>query len=66
MDIQALAQDQLRALHEFSGQEGSRIGMGVYDGDTNQDLRLMLRDSSRLVQLFNMSIVLSQIANIPY
>lgn len=51
MDIQALAQDQLRALHEFSGQEGSKIGMGVYDGDTNQDLRLMLRDSARLVWL---------------
>lgn len=51
MNIQALAQDQLRALHEYSGQEGSKIGIGVYDGDTNQDLRLMLRDSARLVRL---------------
>jgi ATP-dependent helicase YprA (DUF1998 family) len=46
---QALAQDQLRALHELAGEKSSSIGIGVYDGDTNQDLRLRLRDSARLV-----------------
>lgn len=46
---QALAQDQQRALLELSGEKSSSIGLGVYDGDTNQDLRLRLRDSARLV-----------------
>ncbi|KAG0570699.1 hypothetical protein KC19_6G181500 [Ceratodon purpureus] len=45
----ALAQDQLRALLELSGEKSSSIGLGVYDGDTNQDLRLRLRDSARLI-----------------
>lgn len=51
MSFQALAQDQLRALSELTGENGTRVGMGVYDGDTNQDLRLRLRDSGRLVRL---------------
>uniref|UniRef100_A0A7I4DT40 Uncharacterized protein n=1 Tax=Physcomitrium patens TaxID=3218 RepID=A0A7I4DT40_PHYPA len=45
----ALAQDQLRALRELFGEKGSSIGLGVYDGDTNHDLRLRLRDSARLL-----------------
>jgi len=49
-EAQALAQDQLRALLELLGEKSSSIGLGVYDGDTNQDLRLRLRDSARLVR----------------
>lgn len=49
LSSQALAQDQLRALRELFGEKGSSIGLGVYDGDTNHDLRLRLRDSARLV-----------------
>lgn len=47
---QALAQDQLRALVELLGEKSSSVGVGVYDGDTNQDLRLRYRDSARLVR----------------
>jgi len=47
---QALAQDQLRALVELLGEKSNSIGLGVYDGDTNQDLRLRFRDSARLVR----------------
>lgn len=47
--MQALAQDQLRAL--LSMTEGFDVGLniGIYDGDTSQEDRLWLRDNSRLV-----------------
>ncbi len=49
--LQALAQDQLRALLELTGgaQTAQKFGIGVYDGDTNQELRLRLRESARVV-----------------
>ncbi|CAM6099284.1 unnamed protein product [Calypogeia fissa] len=45
----ALAQDQLRALLEMSKNTDMATRMGVYDGDTPQDTRLILRDSARLL-----------------
>ncbi|CAM6036430.1 unnamed protein product [Sphagnum compactum] len=47
----ALAQDQLRALLELTGgpQTAQKFGIGVYDGDTNQELRLRLRESARVL-----------------
>lgn len=49
--MQALAQDQLRALLELTGgaQTAQKFGIGVYDGDTNQELRLRLRESARVL-----------------
>jgi hypothetical protein len=49
--LQALAQDQLRALLELTGgaQTAQKFGIGVYDGDTNQELRPRLRESARVV-----------------
>lgn len=47
--LQALAQDQLRALKVMTEQYDASINIGVYDGDTSQKDRMWLRDNARLV-----------------
>lgn len=47
--IQALAQDQLRALLGMTAEMGISLNVGVYDGDTSQADRAWLRDNARLV-----------------
>lgn len=51
--IQALAQDQLRALLGITAEMGINVNVGVYDGDTSQADRAWLRDNARLV-IFNL------------
>ncbi|KAJ7298096.1 hypothetical protein O6H91_Y016800 [Diphasiastrum complanatum] len=45
----ALAQDQLRSLEEFTKGITTQLVMGVYDGDTMQKQRHLLRDHARLI-----------------
>lgn len=52
--MQALAQDQLRALSEIVEESNTNLNIGTYDGDTSQEDRLWLRDSARLVWLLVM------------
>lgn len=47
--MQALAQDQLRALLGITKEFNSSLHIGVYDGDTSQENRLWQRDNARLV-----------------
>lgn len=47
--MQALAQDQLRALLAIINGFDCSINIGVYDGDTSQKERTWLRDNARLV-----------------
>lgn len=47
--LQALAQDQLRALLTLSHGLDDSINIGIYDGDTCHEDRLWLRDNARLV-----------------
>lgn len=49
--LQALAQDQLRALLAMLNEFDCSINIGVYDGDTSQKERTWLRDNARLVRL---------------
>lgn len=49
LSIQALAQDQLRALLLMTKQFDVSLNVGVYDGDTSQGDRAWLRDNARLV-----------------
>lgn len=56
--MQALAQDQLRALSEIAKEFSTNLNIGTYDGDTSQDDRLWLRDNARLVWLIEMGIFL--------
>ena len=46
--VQALAQDQLRALLSMT-ENFENVNIGVYDGDTSQKERNQLRDNARLV-----------------
>lgn len=46
--MQALAQDQLRALLSMT-ENFEHFDIGVYDGDTSQEERIWLRDNARLV-----------------
>lgn len=47
--MQALAQDQLRALLSMTSGFDVGLNIGIYDGDTSQEDRLWFRDNSRLV-----------------
>lgn len=47
--MQALAQDQLRALLEMARGLGENLDIGVYDGDTPQNDRAFIRNNARLV-----------------
>lgn len=47
--MQALAQDQLRALLAMTKGFDASLNIGVYDGDTSQQDRMWLRDNARLV-----------------
>lgn len=47
--MQALAQDQLRALLSITKEFNASLNIGVYDGDTSQVDRMWLRDNARLV-----------------
>lgn len=47
--MQALAQDQLRALLAMTKGSDVSLKMGVYDGDTSEEDRMWLRDNARLV-----------------
>lgn len=47
--MQALAQDQLRALLTLTNGFDCGINIGVYDGDTSQKERTWLRENARLV-----------------
>ena len=47
--VQALAQDQLRALLEMTKGFDASLNIGIYDGDTSQKERTWLRDNARLV-----------------
>ena len=49
--MQALAQDQLRALLYMTKGFDVEFNIGIYDGDTSQSERTWLRDNSRLVIL---------------
>lgn len=49
--MQALAQDQLRALLYMTKAFDVDFNIGIYDGDTSQNERTSLRDYSRLVIL---------------
>lgn len=49
--MQALAQDQLRALLYMTKVLGVDFNIGIYDGDTSQKKRMELLDDSRLVTL---------------
>lgn len=50
--MQALAQDQLRALLYMTKVLGVDFNIGIYDGDTSQKKRTELLDDSRLVTLY--------------
>lgn len=50
--MQALAQDQLRALLSVSHGLDDSLNIGIYDGDTSQEDRLWLQDNARLVFAF--------------
>lgn len=47
--MQALAQDQLRALLDLTNGFNFNLNIGVYDGDTSQEDRMWLRANARLV-----------------
>lgn len=47
--MQALAQDQLRALLDMTKRFDATLNIGIYDGDTSQKDRPWLRDNARLV-----------------
>lgn len=47
--MQALAQDQLRALLGMTKGFDVDFNIGIYDGDTSQSERTWLRENSRLV-----------------
>jgi len=47
--MQALAQDQLRALLHMTKGFDNDFNIGIYDGDTSMSERMLLRDNSRLV-----------------
>ena len=47
--MQALAQDQLRALFDMTKGIDASLNIGIYDGDTSQKERTWLRDNARLV-----------------
>lgn len=49
--LQALAQDQLRALLNMTTSFEVDLSLGVYDGDTSQEDRIWIRDNARLVYL---------------
>lgn len=49
--MQALAQDQLRALLDMTKGFDASLNIGIYDGDTSQKDRTWLRDNARLVIL---------------
>lgn len=48
--MQALAQDQLRALLEMTRSLSVSFNIGIYDGDTSQEHRMWIRDNARLVK----------------
>lgn len=47
--MQALAQDQLRALLYMTKGFDVDLNIGIYDGDTSHSERTWLRSNSRLV-----------------
>ncbi|XP_028086741.1 uncharacterized protein LOC114287554 isoform X2 [Camellia sinensis] len=59
--VQALAQDQLRALLAMTKDFDTSLDIGIYDGDTSQTDRIWLRDNARLLitnpDMLNMSIL---------
>lgn len=50
--MQALAQDQFRALLAITHGLDDSINIGIYDGDTSQQDRVWLRDNARLVFIY--------------
>lgn len=57
--MQALAQDQLRALLTMTKDSDVILKMGVYDGDTSEEDRIWLRDNARLV-FFQVLVILDR------
>ncbi|KAL7161138.1 hypothetical protein ACSBR2_041739 [Camellia fascicularis] len=47
--LEALAQDQLRALLAMTKEFDTSLDIGIYDGDTSQTDRIWLRDNARLL-----------------
>lgn len=55
--MQALSQDQLRALTHMTEGIDAGLCIGIYDGDTLQEDRTWLRDNARLVSLVSFILI---------